>query len=58
MVTSPVFQHLFTPFTIGSMTVRNRIVVPGHGTGFMPPADYPPNACSNTGCPKQGVAWV
>ena len=30
------FRHLFTPFTVGGMTVRNRIVVPGHATLFMP----------------------
>ena len=30
------FTHLFTPLTIRSITVRNRIVVPGHGTLFMP----------------------
>ena len=41
MVTSPVFQHLFTPFTIGSMTVRNRIVVPAHGTLYMPQDGLP-----------------
>ena len=37
----PQFQHLFTPFTIGSVTVRNRIVVPGHATLFMPPDGLP-----------------
>jgi 2,4-dienoyl-CoA reductase-like NADH-dependent reductase (Old Yellow Enzyme family)/thioredoxin reductase len=31
-----MFPHLFTPFTVGGMTVRNRIVVPGHATLFMP----------------------
>lgn len=40
-MTTPQFQHLFTPFTIGSVTVRNRIVVPGHATLFMPPDGLP-----------------
>ena len=40
-MSSPQFQHLFTPFTIGPMTVRNRIAVPGHNTNFMP-SDGPP----------------
>ena len=35
------FRHLFTPLTIGSMSVRNRIVVPGHATLFMPPDGLP-----------------
>ncbi|MFQ5382422.1 MAG: hypothetical protein ACE5EF_12500, partial [Dehalococcoidia bacterium] len=35
-MTSSPFQHLFTPFTIRGLTVRNRIVVPGHATLFMP----------------------
>ncbi len=30
------FNHLFTPFTVGPMTVKNRIVVPGHATNLMP----------------------
>jgi 2,4-dienoyl-CoA reductase-like NADH-dependent reductase (Old Yellow Enzyme family) len=34
-------QHLFTPYVIGPMTVRNRIVVPGHTTLFMPPDGLP-----------------
>ncbi len=37
----PTFKHLFTPFTLGSTTVRNRIVVPGHATLFMPPDGLP-----------------
>jgi 2,4-dienoyl-CoA reductase-like NADH-dependent reductase (Old Yellow Enzyme family)/thioredoxin reductase len=40
-MSSPSFEHLFTPYTIGSMTVRNRIVVPGHATLFMPPDGLP-----------------
>lgn len=28
------FQYLFTPLKIGSVTVRNRIFSPAHGTGF------------------------
>jgi 2,4-dienoyl-CoA reductase-like NADH-dependent reductase (Old Yellow Enzyme family) len=35
------FQHLFTPFSIGPITVRNRIVVSGHATLFMPPDGMP-----------------
>ena len=38
---TPQFQHLFTPFTVGSVTVRNRIVVPGHATLFMPADGLP-----------------
>ena len=30
------FNHLFTPLSIGSMTLKNRIVVPGHATNLMP----------------------
>lgn len=41
MMSPSPFQHLFTPSTIGSMTVRNRIVVPGHATLFMPPDGLP-----------------
>jgi 2,4-dienoyl-CoA reductase-like NADH-dependent reductase (Old Yellow Enzyme family) len=40
MVSSP-FPYLFTPCTIGPMTVRNRIVVPGHAALFMPPDGLP-----------------
>ncbi len=40
-MTMPQFQHLFTPFTIGSVRVRNRIVFPGHATLFMPPDGLP-----------------
>ncbi len=35
MISSP-FRHLFSPFTIRGLTLRNRIVVPGHATLFMP----------------------
>ncbi|MDH3599338.1 MAG: mycofactocin system FadH/OYE family oxidoreductase 2, partial [Candidatus Tectomicrobia bacterium] len=40
-MSAPSFQHLFTPITVGAMTVRNRIVVPGHATLFMPPDGLP-----------------
>ena len=33
MATVPPFQHLFTPYTLGALTVRNRVVVPGHAWG-------------------------
>ena len=35
-MTNRPFRHLFTPFNLGPVTVRNRIVVPAHGTHFMP----------------------
>ena len=35
-MTNQRFRHLFTPFNLGPVTVRNRIVVPAHGTHFMP----------------------
>ena len=35
------FEHLFTPFTLRKLTVRNRIVVPGHATLYMPPGGLP-----------------
>ncbi len=35
-MSEPTFEHLFTPFRIGSTVVRNRIVVPGHSALFMP----------------------
>jgi 2,4-dienoyl-CoA reductase-like NADH-dependent reductase (Old Yellow Enzyme family)/thioredoxin reductase len=41
MATVPPFQYLFTPYTLGALTVRNRIVVPGHATLFMPPDGLP-----------------
>ena len=34
--TTPSFRQLFTPFTLGPIKLRNRIVVPAHGTHFMP----------------------
>jgi mycofactocin system FadH/OYE family oxidoreductase 2 len=36
------FSHLFSPLKIGTMTVRNRIVLPAHWTCFFP-QDQPPN---------------
>ena len=30
------FKHLFSPITVGAMTLKNRIVVPGHATLLMP----------------------
>jgi 2,4-dienoyl-CoA reductase-like NADH-dependent reductase (Old Yellow Enzyme family)/thioredoxin reductase len=30
------FKHLFSPLKVGSMTIRNRIVLPPHGTTFAP----------------------
>ena len=40
-MSTPTFRLLFTPFPLGAMTVRNRIVVPGHATWFMPPDGLP-----------------
>jgi 2,4-dienoyl-CoA reductase-like NADH-dependent reductase (Old Yellow Enzyme family)/thioredoxin reductase len=41
MTAASSFQHLFTPYTLRSLTVRNRIVVPGHAALFMPPDGLP-----------------
>ena len=31
---SKLFPHLFTPFELGPLRVRNRIFIPGHATAL------------------------
>ncbi|MGQ4806810.1 hypothetical protein NKDENANG_00145 [Candidatus Entotheonellaceae bacterium PAL068K] len=45
-------KYLFTPCGVGSMTVRNRIVVPGHATRFMPPDGLPTERMLHYGLAK------
>ncbi|MBI4300867.1 MAG: FAD-dependent oxidoreductase, partial [Chloroflexi bacterium] len=54
------FQHLFTPIKVGSMNVKNRIMIPTHSAGIMVGTEeqFQQFLAYYVGKAKGGAAWV